>query len=312
MEGEYFRGEKTKTKKQHYVPIFYLQRFCNKRGKLCVYDKKKERFIYPYPKDFCFKNYLYEYEANDSRFSNGKHILQNDIENIYASEEKEYSSWFNTIIKRLDIQTNSSAHILRKNEYEIMLDLVNNFLVRNPALMKMFLSEEYYKEFVRITNENGSAELLDKLFHDAGFGSSEGFMRLAFKKSYLDTKNAENTGFTLKPYIETMSFVFLKSEEKCFLTSDFPVRMEIPENGDHYESLYMPISPKYAVNFFHNKTADKNMIRIIDEETANELNRWVFLDNYSRYIISNDKNRIIKAMKIRNKKHISQNDKLEV
>lgn len=48
------------TKKQHYVPQFYLNNFINENHKLNVYDRKKKCFFEASPKEICFENYLHE------------------------------------------------------------------------------------------------------------------------------------------------------------------------------------------------------------------------------------------------------------
>lgn len=290
--------EDTKTKNQHYVPQFYLKKFCNLKSKLCVFDKEKQQYFETIPKNICYEIYLYEYEANDSLMSNGKHIMPNDIENVYANEEGKYSALLNTIIDRMDKQINPNALILKSSELDLLSNFVNNLLVRNPVSMKLFLTEDFYKNFINILKENGDDEVINDMFKLLGLGSPEGFEKAIGKKMYLDTNKSNCKVFTLKPYIEEMSFVFLKSESESFITSNFPVRKEIMKDNQHYfDSLYFPLSPKYAINFFHDKTIDRNRLRTIDKEMTNKLNIWMTMDLDNRFLISNKKENISKVIK---------------
>lgn len=285
--------EDTKTKNQHYVPQFYLKKFCNSKSKLCVYDKINKKYIETIPKSICYEKYLYEYEANDSLMSNGKHIMPNDIEKIYADEEGKYSALLDTIINRMDKQINPNALILKSNELDLLRSFVNNLLVRNPVSMKLFLTDEYYENFIKILKKNGDDEVINDIFKLLELGSPEGFEKAIFKKMYLNTNKSNCKVFTLKPYIEEMSFVFLKSESESFITSSFPVRKAImKDNQDYFDSLYFPLSPKYAINFFHDKTSDRNRIRTIDKEMTNKLNIWMAMDLDNRFLISNKKENI--------------------
>lgn len=54
------------TKKQHYIPQFYLNNFMNDSGKLWVYDRLKEKIYACSPKDTACENYLYETRWEDA------------------------------------------------------------------------------------------------------------------------------------------------------------------------------------------------------------------------------------------------------
>lgn len=56
----YSNMNKPITEKQHFVPVFYLNRFIGHNKKLCVYDRKHKRFFESSPKDLCYEKMLYE------------------------------------------------------------------------------------------------------------------------------------------------------------------------------------------------------------------------------------------------------------
>lgn len=47
------------TKKQHYVPQFYLRNFTLGDNKLWVFDRENKEYYYKTPKDICFEKFLY-------------------------------------------------------------------------------------------------------------------------------------------------------------------------------------------------------------------------------------------------------------
>ena len=282
-----------KTITQHYVPQFYLKKFCNSNSKLYVYDKEKQNYFKATPKDICFEKNLYEYEANNSLLGGGKPILPNDIENIYADEEGKYSALLDTIINRMDEQINPNALILNSDEVDLLCSFVNNLLVRNPLSIKLVLTDDYYENSTNTLKKSGKDEVINDIFKLLGLGNPESLKKAIFKKIYLDTDKSKSKAFTLKPYIKEMSFVFLKSESESFITSSFPVRKAImKDNQDYFDSLYFPLSPKYAINFFHDKTSDRNRIRTIDNEMTKKLNIWMAMDLDNRFLISNKKENI--------------------
>ena len=46
------------TKKQHYVPQFYLRNFTSDDNKLWVFDRVKEEYYFRAPKDVCYEALL--------------------------------------------------------------------------------------------------------------------------------------------------------------------------------------------------------------------------------------------------------------
>lgn len=285
-----------KTIKQHYVPQFYLKKFCNSNSKLYVYDKEKQNYFKATPKDICFEKNLYEYEANNSLLGGGKPILPNDIENIYADEEGKYSALLDTIINRMDKQINQNALILNSDEVDLLIDFVANLIIRHPKSMDENLTLDNYNDFCDVLNESGAETIISGIFNLLKLGEYEWLNKTIFKKYYLNSNNLENNSFSIKPFIKNMSFVFLKTENSEFVTSNFPARIEV-SNENIFESIYFPLSPKYAVNFFSSKTSDRNRIRAIDNETTKKLNIWMAVYSCNRLLISNKKENISKVLK---------------
>ena len=86
------------TKKQHYVPQFYLRNFTSDDNKLWVFDRVKEEYYFRTPKEVCYEKYLYETPWKDEEPKLGKFVLENQIENYFADKEGEYSPLLKRII----------------------------------------------------------------------------------------------------------------------------------------------------------------------------------------------------------------------
>ena len=87
--------QKDITKKQHYVPIFYLKNFLSQNSKkLYIYDKEKKRYFQAMPKNLCNKNYLYETQMDKDHTKD--FIFPNEIENQFSSFEGKCA----TLIKK--------------------------------------------------------------------------------------------------------------------------------------------------------------------------------------------------------------------
>lgn len=90
--------EKRITKKQHYIPQFYLRRFTDDAGYLHIYDFDKQRYIKSVSKEFGFEKYLYETRLSKPNRMGEQFLLTNDIENIFAN----YEGKFDSFLKKLD------------------------------------------------------------------------------------------------------------------------------------------------------------------------------------------------------------------
>lgn len=95
----------TITKKQHFVPQFYLKNFITNKN-LFVFDRQKNSSFECSPKDICYKNYLYESEWQKFNPKLGKFISPNEIEKNFSSEEREYN-----IIPKSSIFNNYSRQV---------------------------------------------------------------------------------------------------------------------------------------------------------------------------------------------------------
>ncbi|HIW75664.1 MULTISPECIES: DUF4238 domain-containing protein [Gordonibacter] len=82
-------AEKSKsTKKQHWIPQFYLKYFANERGELHAYNSKIDKFYSTNTRNICEKNYLYEVPRIHAACESLDRFLQpNAIENQLSKAE---------------------------------------------------------------------------------------------------------------------------------------------------------------------------------------------------------------------------------
>ena len=107
------------TKKQHYVPQFYLRNFTSDDNKLWVFDREKKEYYHSAPKDICFEKFLYETPWEDANPKLGKYVLENQIEDYFAEKEGEYSSLLRKIIgicKETKNRNGANLQCIRKRD----------------------------------------------------------------------------------------------------------------------------------------------------------------------------------------------------
>lgn len=82
------------TKRQHYIPQFYLDNFANSSGKLWIYDRLKENIFASSSRDIACENYLYETRWEDANPKLGDFVLPNQIEKNLQSKKGNIVSYY--------------------------------------------------------------------------------------------------------------------------------------------------------------------------------------------------------------------------
>ena len=127
------------TKKQHFVPQFYLKQFAGENGMLCCYRKNDGKQFSAHPKDICFKDYGYEVQASHGK---NKFILPNEIEKMFSMIEREYSTVLRSIVDKCLINLDKTALICTLKEKEVLASMVANFISRNFFVVNSFIDED--------------------------------------------------------------------------------------------------------------------------------------------------------------------------
>lgn len=88
-------GLQSHTRKQHFIPVFYLKNFCNNDGLLTVYNCKTGKYYRKKPDNICYDEYLYEteweHEIEIGEDESKKFVLFNEIEKHFAERERVFS-----------------------------------------------------------------------------------------------------------------------------------------------------------------------------------------------------------------------------
>ena len=235
------------TKKQHYVPRFYLERFADGQGGVYVYDFKQNKFYKSKPEDICCQNYLYEVEWTGSERVYGKHMSPNHLENIFSRYENEFSKFLRKMDRLCYPGQNPNALICSTEDKNILLHLVVNFFIRTPQIMEALSVNEIPKGLEEVEWIGALREALDRM----GMGGWESVIKMAVKEAYLTEEYGEGPVFDLLNSIKNLNFTFYRAQAGCFLTSDQPVLIGIDEHipmGDK-QCLYFALSPKVVVLF---------------------------------------------------------------
>lgn len=87
------------TKKQHWIPQFYLRCFSDAHGGLHAYNSQSDKFYPTNTRDTCSSNYLYEVPRSQKHSEDGTRFLQlNRIENQLSRTEHLLAQSYSKLI----------------------------------------------------------------------------------------------------------------------------------------------------------------------------------------------------------------------
>lgn len=281
------------TKKQHYVPQVYLRNFTY-TDQIWVYNRVNKKIYKSSIRDVCAKNHLYETEwinsPNDNDF-----VLYNAIENTFSEAEGRYAYILKKFISICNNNENRNAIILKSAEKEEMANFISNLFVRNPVMLDVFM--EGFEDAKELPELIPYKELFDVL----GVSGSESFFKTAYKNTITFEEVEGAWPNIIRNCLINMYVYILKSPECLdFVTASFPIMYttkELQENETIIKSLYVPITPRFALLYLDKKApGHTNKIFEIQEKMVNKLNLdyLKFDKNRSYKILSNDKEHLEK------------------
>lgn len=287
------------TRKQHYVPKFYLRYFTDD-DKIYVFDCKKNKFFQSQPKDICMMDYLYESEWENADSRLGKYILPNSIEKSYSRLESESANVCNKIIKRCNLYNHRIHGVCSIKEKKILLNFIVNLVLRNPYTMEMNNIDD-----ISDLDGNDEIDTYIRLLDGMGWRGGESFIRAASRWCNLNVESKYSLQRLLFDEIKDLNYVFLKSDKPLFITSSFPVVFGTDHSikDKNKTMIGFPVSPHIYMmigNFEHLKKYCNYLIPIEESVAKNILKNYIE-SNQSKYrfLMSNSSEIIEKIMKWR-------------
>lgn len=283
--------KKKMTKKQHYIPQFYLRYFLNDRGKLWLYDRLKKNYFQSYPKDICREDWLYETPWEDAHPKLGEFVLPNELENDFSELEGESNTILKKVIAVCQESQNRSALICNTEEKKALTQFVVNMLLRNPWSLEQAQVNVLPQEVMK----DKEIQTISQLFGDMKFGSVKSLIKAANKKVWLDGEFPESVPEQLVSELLGLNFSILSSDMAAFVTSSFPVLYDTYDTEDgitHPRMIYMPLHPHFAVLYTNNPIAKpyRNRLVSLPDHEVNNMNQLYFKSDVDqiRFIISNE------------------------
>lgn len=238
------------TRKQHWVPRFYLRHFADSSGQLHVYNKNSGVFYRTKVEDVCSKRDLYEVKYSDIEAdSDDRYYAQNLIEAKLSEDESQISVCYSGLLQCCkDAALEGDAF---RRGRQAVCKLASNLIVRHPATM--------------LADRNRAREGSSMLLEDVVLTEEE--------KALLDWSgwNGDHKALAELSAVATMFFsedgsipvnrireTFLEKHFSIleapigsgFVTTSMPMFIIGSEDDSYdFDFAYMPLSSKYAALF---------------------------------------------------------------
>ena len=279
------------TKKQHYIPRFYLERFTDNDGYLYIYDIENNHPFRTVPEKFGYERYLYETRLSKPNRNGEDFLLTNHIEDIFA----QYEGKFDMFLKKLDRictpNQRKNALILKSDEKKLLLSFIANLVFRNPITMDYLHLDEVPAD---IFEEDAKAKL-NEFLSIIDVCNADELLLAAIKKVMLTDESEKNN---IKSFIESNSdlhFTFFYSKGLQFITSSYPVILgnDITVVSENKRCIFLALSPNLAVLYdnYDNSKEKNNRLGVVDDEVVEYCNMQQLkpIFNQNKYIIANSK-----------------------
>lgn len=241
-----------KTRKQHWIPQFYLRYFADSAGRLQVYRVEGDRFFATGTEGVCAERDLYEveYTAEDSSDSD-RFYLPNFIEKKLSKMEDELAAAY---VQLLDCVAKEEFGSGRFDAGRLAIcSLAANFIVRHPEVMCADL-EDVSEFALKFKNSNQfNATELAVLEESDWRGDYSALMKLAAQSALLFSNDEAVPRTKICRALAQKRLTVLKAPVGMrFVTTSMPLFVTGPDDDSYdFDTAYMPLSSTYAA-FFSN------------------------------------------------------------
>lgn len=238
------------TRKQHWVPQFYLRHFADSSGQLHAYNRQKSSFFCTNCESLCCMRDLYEVEhANATGDATDRFYAQNLIEVKLSEIESRIAPLYDRFLERQkegrcegDGYSDGKAAVC---------ELAANIIVRHPISMRADkkCSRETAEELLR--NVHLTPYELDLLDWSGWRGDSQAVVELSAAATMLFSNDGNVPVNRIREAFLAKRFSILKAPVGLgFITASMPMFIIGPEDDSYdFHLAYMPLSSEYAAVF---------------------------------------------------------------
>lgn len=271
-----------RTKKQHYVPRFYLDHFKDSEGHIWTYDKKGEDVRFARPEETAIETNFYSVIGEDGEYIDALEDWLAEVESLAAPLYPKVLKGeiltgddrvaFSLFIASLHVRSPAMVNAVAKS-YGEMAQIVTDFALSTR--------ERFEQSMYKMDEENGEItpkDVRDKVFE---FQANKDLWKMNVDKrvGLMNIDAAPN----LSHIIHDMSWITVEPENQHLITSDNPVVRITPREYIHpiygdggfvHKKVFvtLPLSPNRMLEMFWGEQPSKG-VRRVDKERGKLYNR---------------------------------------
>lgn len=256
----------TITKRQHYVPRFYLRYFTNPDGQLHACRRENGTCFKTSPENVCAENYLYEVDLNGVDGDEAAHaLLDNYIERQLSGAEGRLAPFYKGLLRCCEEKTFEGKEFLDGRLAACIL--AANIIVRHPLMLRADRANA--KKVVEdVEAEGGITDQEQAALEHYGLGEKlETVTDLAIMQTMLFSDHPDVPLNRIYNALADKRMTIVEAPALMrFITTSLPVYfLGIDECNYAFDVAFMPLSYRYAALF----TDDKN-VRQFSKATIEE------------------------------------------
>ena len=234
------------TKRQHFVPRFYLRHFTNDEGKFRAYRRAIGSYFTTAPENLCVENYLYDAKQIAHAKEEDKY-LSNYIDNKLAAAEGRLVPLFNQLIdccEKRDFRTDK----YHEGRLAACI-LAASLIVRHPCTLNQ--ERDKSKELLKSMLYNATEQELDWLEHEGRRDYLEAICEIAIMWALLFSEESSTPLMHIYNSFAGMKMTVIQAPaEMEFVTASMPLNLFGIEEGSYeFQTAYLPLTSKYAALF---------------------------------------------------------------
>lgn len=238
------------TRKQHWVPQFYLRHFADSSGRLYAYSKSSGDFYRTKTENVCSKRDLYEVKHSDIKAdSDDRYYAQNFIEARLSEDESRISVPYTQLLRCCRDATLEGDTFRRGRQ--AVCELASNLIVRHPVAMQG--DRRKAREESSLLQVNGVLTEEDRaLLDNSGWnGDHKALAELSVTATLLFSEDGSVPANRIyKAFLEKQFCVLEAPIGSGFITTSMPMFIIGPEDDSYvFDFVYMPLSSKHAALF---------------------------------------------------------------
>lgn len=246
-------GQKAKsraTRRQHWVPRFYLLRFADADGRLWAYRRESDSIYRTHIKDVCVRHDLYEVRHSEPEGEGAdKPYMPNLIERKLSELEDRLAQGYERFLDCCERGELSGAAF--HDSCVVLCELAANLIVRHP----MAVADGRGTASWVASSLRENAELMEELRPVLDWSEWEGdygaLAGLAVQATSLFSDDPAAPARRIAEELSKKGLTVLEApDDVAFITASTPLFVIGPEDDSYdLDELYMPLSGRYAVLF---------------------------------------------------------------